>query len=208
MLKKFHFLILVLGNLLCSYSYAVAQPENESYSELIQANSLFHEGKYEQALINYRKVIERQPSNNYVLEQIRKAEEELIYVKITDGIHVDENCLEYIGKYGDDGKYILNVKNILSQNLLAQAYKYYQSKEIESLERIYKEYLNLLGSVKSNEMKQWLYSLCNEVATENLRKKDWTNAKVLFERSLKYSSTSLEFSEAQKGITRAAKKIK
>lgn len=208
MIKKFHFLILVMGNLLCSSSFALAQPENETYSQLIQANSLFHDGKYEEALINYRTVIERQPSNNYVLEQIRKAEEELLYIEITDGINVDENCLEYISKYAENGKYILNVKNVLSQHLLAQAYKYYQNKEIESLESIYREYLNLLGSVKSNEMKQWLYSLCNEMATEGLRKKEWISAKLFFERSLKYVSTNLEFTEAQKGIALASKKIK
>ncbi|NEN23554.1 hypothetical protein G3O08_08575 [Cryomorpha ignava] len=208
MIKKFHFLILILGNLLCSYSYAVAQPENETYGHLIQANSLFHDGKYEEALINYQVVIENQPSNNYVLEQIRRAEEELLYTEITDETNTDENCRKYISKYGEEGKYILNVKNILSQNLLSEAYKYYQNKEINSLENTYKEYLSLLGSVKSNEMKQWLYSLCIEMATEEIRKKEWMSSKVLFERSLKYSSTDLEFSEAQKGIERASKKIK
>jgi len=211
MMEKFRFLILILiqGNLLCAYSYAaMAQPGNINYNHLIEANSLFYNGEYEKALINYRVVIEQQPSNNYVLEQIRKAEEELLYAEIMAGNNAEQNSLDYISEYGDEGKYIVNVKNVLSQKLLSQAYRYYQAKDIELLESTYIEYLTLLGSVKSNEMKQWLYSLCNEEAVKSLKGKKWTEAKTFFERSLKFASTNAEFSDAQKGIARASKKIR
>lgn len=207
---KFRFLIiiLVLVNLLCAHQYVFAQPEGEAHNHLILANSLFHDGKYEEALVNYQMVIEQQPSNNYALDQIRKSEDELLYIEIIDGSNPGEYCLEYMNKFGDEGKYIIKVKNILSQNLLAQAYKFYQKKEIDFLEGIYLEYLTLLGSVQSNEMKQWLYSLCNEEAIHHLKKKEWVDAKSFFERSLKYAGTNTEFSDAQKGIARASKKIK
>lgn len=205
---RFLIIILVMGNLLCAHSYAHAQPEGEDYDHLIRANSLFHDGEYEEALVNYQIVLDRQPSNNYALDQIRKAEDELLYIKIIDASNAGDDCFEYMNKFGDEGKYIIKVKNILSQHLLSRAYKYYQNKEIELLENIYIEYLTLLGSVQSNEMKQWLYSLCNEEAVKHLRKKDWKDAKLFFERSLKYAGTNSEFKDAQKGIARASKKIK
>jgi tetratricopeptide (TPR) repeat protein len=200
--------IFLLVNLLGANSLALAQPDSDGEidSHLIKGNKLFHNGAYEKALDHYRIVFEQQPSNNVVLDQINKAEDELLYKTIIDGINAEDRCREYIDKYGSAGKYIFNVKGILGQKLLDQAYNYYNEKDIEPLEDIYIEYLILLGSEKSREMKQWLYLLCIEKAEDYSDQREWGNAQVFFEKSLKYATNDKDFSEAQKGVKTSIKR--
>jgi tetratricopeptide (TPR) repeat protein len=207
-MKGVQFSILLFVNLLCANSLAIAQPDSDSEIEnhIIKGNELFRDGAYQEALVNYRKVIEHQSSNNYVAAKINKAEDELLYKAITDGVEIEANSREYIHKYGKDGKYIFNVKGILGQELLDQAYKHYNNKKIAALETTYIDYLILLGSEKSREMKQWLYLLCAEKAEDYSDQKQWQNAMVFFEKSLKYATNDRQFSEAQKGIEHALKK--
>lgn len=186
-----------------------AQPENSLNATLLEANRLFDEAMYEEAIAHYNMVLEQQPSNGFVLERIKKANEEIIYAEILEGIDVEKNALAYLSLYDNDGKYTTNVQKELSRKWLSQAYQYYHKQEIEKLENLYIEYLNVLGRVNAKEMKSWLYSLYYDEAVKKLKKKKWKDAKFLFEQSVKYANDSGdEFKNAQEGIMKASKKIK
>ncbi len=186
----------------------MAQPNSALESYLLDGNKYFEQGDYAEALMNYKELIAQQPSNIYVIEQMARAEEELLYKEISEGENPEADCIVYINQYGDEGKYIVNVKNILGQRFLAAAYKNYQERDIMALEILYVEYLTLLGAERSGEIKKWLYQLCNEKADASLKVKDWETAKVYFEKCLMYNTSEKEFKSSQNGLARALKKRK
>lgn len=199
------FFIFGFFSLWCAVS-TCAQPDTEIGKYLLAGNKLFEQGEYQKALEKYEEVIEKQPTNIYVIAKMARAEEELLYARISKEENPVAECREYIGKYSDEGKYILNVKNRLGQLFLANAYTAYQNQDIAQLENIYVEYLVLLGTSGSNEMKQWLYLLCSEKAEALLEEKQWNEAKTYFNKCAKYAGTDREFKNAQSGVSLAEKK--
>lgn len=200
------FLLVVCINLLCAPSYALAQTNTEFEKILIEANKEFDNEQYVAALKKYQKVLEHRSSDSYVLSQIEKAKEEILYIRIEEGGKVEYYSEKYIESYGADGKYIFEVEKGLGEYFRERAYVLYNNKEIESLENVYNKYLNLLGREKSEDMKKWLYILCNEAGMNYLKSKDWNDAKLFFEKCLKYTSTEQESMKSRKGVEMASKK--
>ncbi len=205
-MKKLLILLFVFINLICAQLYAKAQPDKDIGTYLLDANDQFKEGNYTGALINYQEVLRLQPTNYFAVSQVAKAKEELLYLDIIDGKNFEKDSRLYIEIYGSEGKYINTVKSGLGKNFINRAFQKYKDRDPEALEEIYVEYLFLLGSENSEEMKSWLYILCNEAGQNFLENKDWKRAKLYFEKSVKYAGSNSEFRKSQEGIEMAKKK--